>query len=389
MNKKEVLEIRKQFSPANCAITRICGCYVDHEKNKKMQFRDAFLSLPEEEAFKYFDIFKKTLSGSLGRNLLNMEFPLEQEMPGGTQEFLLKLRNSKLEDDMLLEEFYNKVIENYIYDENYYIILIHAMYDVPGKASDDLEMYDASDTVYEYLLCSICPVSLSKAGLCYYSDDNRIKDRVRDWLVDMPDKGFLFPAFTDRNMDIHGALYYTKKSGDLQPELIDQLLGANMPMSADTQKETFQMIIEDTLGEDGDYETVRNIHETLNDLIEEHKEEPEPLMLDKTDMKKVFENSGVSAEKMESFEQVFEAAAGEKASLIAANITETKKFNIETPDIVIKVNPDRADLIETREIDGRQCLVIAVDDHIEVNGINVRTMKRPGSITVLNREEEE
>lgn len=389
MNKKEVLEIRKQFSPANCAITRICGCYVDFEKNKKLQSRDAFLSLPEEEAFKYFDIFKKTLSGTIGRNLLDMEFPLEQEMPGGTQEFLIKLRNSKLEDDMLLEEFYDKVIENYIYDENYYIVLIHAMYDVPGKSTDDLEMHDASDIVYEYLLCSICPVSLTKAGLCYNAEDNRIEDRVRDWVVDMPNKGFLFPAFTDRNMDIHGVLYYTKKSEDLQPELIDNLLGAKMPMSADTQKETFQLIIEDTLGDDGDYETVRNIHETLNDLIEEHKEEPEPLTLDKTDVKKIFENSGVPAEKMETFEQTFEAAAGEKAALMAANIAETRKFNIETPDIVIKVNPDRADLIQTREIDGRQCLVIAVDDHIEVNGINVRTLKKPGSIEVVNREEGE
>lgn len=380
MNKKEVLEIRKQFSPANCAITRICGCYVDYEKNKKMQSKDAFLSLPEEETFKYFDIFKKTLSGTIGKNLLNMEFPLEQEMPGGTQEFLMKLRNSKLEDDMLLEEFYDKVIENYIYDENYYIVLIHAMYDIPGKASDDLEMYDASDNVYEYLLCSICPVALSKAGLCYNAEDNRIEDRVRDWIVDMPNKGFLFPAFTDRNMDIHGVLYYTKKSEDLQPEMIDQLLGAKMPMSADTQKEAFQMIIEDTLGEDGDYETVRNIHETLNDLIEEHKEEPEPLILDQTDVKKIFESSGVSAEKMEVFEQTYEAAAGEKSSLMATNIAETRKFHIETPDIVIKVNPERADLIETREIDGRQCLVIAVDDHIEVNGINVRTIKKPTNI---------
>lgn len=376
MNKKEILEIRKQFTPANCAITRICGCYVDHEKNKKLESKDAFLSLPEEEAFKYFDIFKKTLSGTVGKNMLNMEFPIDAEMPGGTQEFLLKLRNSKLEDDMLLEEFYDKVIATYEYAENYYIILIHAMYDIPGKGSDDLEMFDASDEVYEYLLMSICPVSLSKAGLCYNAEDNRIEDRIRDWIVDMPDKGFLFPAFNDRSTDLHSVLYYTKKSSDLQPEMIDQLLGAKMPMSADDQKETFQMIIEDTLGEDGDYETVRNIHETLNDLIEEHKEEPEPLALDKIEMRKVFEQSGVDTEKMENFDRNFEENAGEKATLLASNIAETKKFNIETPDVVIKVNPDRADLIETRIIDGRQCLVIPVDDHIEVNGINVRTMKR-------------
>lgn len=379
MNKKEVLEIRKQFTPANCAITRIAGYYVDHEKNKKMESKSAFLSLPEEEAFKYFDIFKKTLSGTMGKNMLNMEFPIDQEMPGGTQEFLMKLKASKLEDDMLLEEFYDKVIATYEYAENYYIILIHAMYDVPGRSSDNLEMFDASDEVYEYLVCSICPVSLSKAGLSYNAESNCIQDRIRDWVVDMPDKGFLFPAFNDRSTDIHGVLYYTKKSEDLQPELIEQLLGARMPMSANTQKETFQMLIEDTLGEDGDYETIRNIHDTLNDMIEEHKEEPEPLQLDKTDVRKVFEKSGVSSEKMECFDQNYEETAGEKTSLLATNITETKKFQIETPDIVIKVNPERADLIETRVIDGRQCLVIAVDDHIEVNGVNVRTLKRKKS----------
>lgn len=377
MNKKEVLEIRKQFTPANCAITRICGCYVDHEKQKKMEAKEAFLSIPEEEAFKYFDIFKKTLSGTMGKNMLNLDFPLDQEMPGGTQEFLMKLKSSKLEDDMLLEEFYNKVIDNYIYEENYYIILIHAVYDIPGKSSDGLEMFDASDNVYEYLLCSICPVSLTKAGLCYNAEDNRIEDRIRDWLVDKPDKGFLFPAFNDRNMDIHSTLYYTKKSADIQPELIDELLGAMMPMAAETQKETFQMLIEDTLGEEGDYETVRSIHETLNEMIEEHKEEPEPLSLDQTSVKKIFEKSGVPVEKMEKFDQHYEENAGEKTSLLAENIAETRKFNIETPDIIIKVNPERSDLVETKIIDGRQCLVIAVDDHIEVNGINVRTMKRP------------
>ena len=320
--------------------------------------------------------------------MLNLEFPLDAEMPGGTQEFLLKLRDSRLEDDMLLEEFYDKVIAAYEYAENYYIILIHAMYDIPGKASDGAEMFDASDEVYEYLLMSICPVTLSKAGLSYNAEDNRIQDRIRDWIVDMPDKGFLFPAFNDRGTDLHSVLYYTKKSEDLQPEMIGQLLGAVTPMSADTQKETFQTIIEDTLGEDGDYETVRNIHETLNNLIEEHKEEPEPLALDRTDVKKIFEQSGVSNEKMEMFDKNFEETAGEKGRLLASNIAETKKFNIETPDVVIKVNPERADLVETRIIDGRQCLVIPVDDHIEVNGISVRTIAniRDDSRNVLPEE---
>lgn len=376
MNKKEVLEIRKQFTPANCAITRICGCYVDHEKNKKMESRDAFLSLPEEEAFKYFDIFKKTLSGSIGKNLLNMGFPLEQEMPGGTQEFLLKLRSSKLQNDELLEEFYNKVIENYDYTGNYYIVLIHSMYDIPGRASDGTDMYDASDNVYEYILCSICPVSLAKAGLSYDTDKNRMADRIRDWIVDKPDKGFLFPAFTDRNTDIHGVMYYTKKSEDLQPELIEQLLGSGMPMSAGDQKHGFMMLLEDVLGEGADFDTVKNIHENLNELIEEFKENPDPVAVDAEMIQRILRNSEVNEQHMEAYQDAYNDNVGKNRTLLAENIAETKVFSVKTQDIDIKVNSDRADLVETREIDGRPCIVIPVDDHIEVNGMSVRTLKR-------------
>lgn len=371
MNKKEVLEIRRQFTPENCAVTRICGCYVDHEKEKKAELKKAFLSLPEEEAFKYFDIFKHTLSGTLGKNLINMEFPLDQELNGGTQEFLLKLRDSKLEDDVLIEEFYDKVIENYIYAENYYIILIHAVYDIPGRSSDGLEMFDASDTVYEHILCSICPVNLTKAGLTYNAETNNIEDRIRDWIVEGPAKGFLFPAFQDRASNVHSILYYTKKPEDLQPELITNVLGSTIPLTAGDQKTTFQTIISDTLGEECGYEVIRSIHDNLNEMLEEAKEEPEPLELSKPDVKKLLTRSGVSQEKLESFDEEFEMAVGEKKTLLASNIANVKTFQIETPDVVVKVNPERSDLVETRMIDGRRCLVIAIDDHLEVNGIEV------------------
>ena len=199
MNKKEISEIKKQFTPENCSLTRICGCYVDGEKNKKTELKEAFLSLSEEEMFKYFEIFRKSLSGTIGKNLMNMEFPLEQETEGGTQHFLMKLRESKLTDDALVESFYDKIIENYDYPENYYIILIHGVYDIPGKSSDGAEMFDASDEIYEHIMCCICPVKLSKAGLCYNAETNSIQDRIRDWIVELPDVAFLFPQFNDRS----------------------------------------------------------------------------------------------------------------------------------------------------------------------------------------------
>lgn len=372
MIKKDILEIRKQFSHENCCITRICGCYVDAEKEKKLEFKDAFLSLPEEETFKYFELFKQTLGGSVGKNLINLSFPLAQESAGGSQDFLLKLRDSKLQDDMLLGEFYDKVIEHYQFGENYLILLIHAVYDIPGRSSDGAEMFDASDNVYEHILCSICPVALSKAGLCYNSLNNSIEDRIRDWIVAPPAKGFLFPAFNDREVDIHQTLYYSKKPDELMPELIMNLLGCSIPLTASDQKESFHTLLSDTLGDDCNYEVMKNIHDNLNDMIAENNAAPEPLELSKPDVKRLLQQSGAPDQRMETFEQQFDAVVGENTALLAANITNTKKFAIQTPDIVIHVNPDRADLVETKIIDGRQCLVIAVDSHLEVNGLNVK-----------------
>lgn len=373
MNKKEVTEIKKQFTPHNCAITRICGCYVDGEKEKKTELKEAFLSLPEEEMFKYFDIFRKSLSGTIGKNLLNMEFSLETESEGGTQEFLLKLRNSRLTDDDLLTEFYNRVIDSYDFPENYLILLIHAVYDIPGKASDGTEMFDASDEVFDYILCCFCPVKLSKPALSYHADENSFHERIRDWIVEMPDAGFLFPAFNDRSTDIHSLLYYSKNAENLSNGLTDVLLGCVPPLTAGSQKETFKALIEETLGDDCEYEVVKNIHENLNELIEQNAENPEPLELDKAEVKYLLAKSGVEEAKLETFDEHFDAAAGENTSLLAANVANTKKFEIKTPDITIQVNPECADLVETRIIDGRKCLVIAVDDRVEINGISART----------------
>lgn len=216
MIKQEIAEIKKLFSPKKCSIDRICGCYVDGEKNKKTQFSQAFLSLPEEETFKYFEILKKSLSGTIGKNLLNLEFPLASEQAGGTQEFLYRLRQSGLKDEDLLDQFYDMIISTYEYVGNYLILLIHDNYDVPKRTSDGMENEDASEEIYEYVLACICPVELSKPGLSYNPEENAFQNRIRDWVVTMPQMGFLFPAFNDRASDVHGVLYYTKDGEDLK-----------------------------------------------------------------------------------------------------------------------------------------------------------------------------
>ena len=377
MNKQEISEIKKLFHPRKCSITRICGCYVDGEKNKKATFRQPFLALPEEEMFKYFEIFKKCLSGSPGKNLLTLEFPLKSEEPGGTQEFLYRLKGSELKDDALLEEYYDKIIQSYEYVGNYLILLIHDVYDVPGKTTDGLDMEDASDEIYEYILSCICPVELSKPGLSYNAEENNFRNRIRDWVVGMPQMGFLFPAFHDRSTDLHSVLYYTRDGEEFQQTLLDEILACPLPLSAGGQKDTFHAIIEETLEETCDIETVINIHEKLNEMVEEHKEEPAPSVLDKNELKTLFADSGVSNKKLDKFEQHFRETAGEDTELFVNNVTSTRSLEVKTPDVVVKVKPERTDLLQTRNIDGRECLVITLDGNVEVNGVSVRTI-HPG-----------
>lgn len=369
MTKKEVAEIKKLFSKDSGCITRISGCYVGGEKEKITTFREAFYSLAEEDVFKYYEIFKKTLSGSLGKNLIHLEFPTDSEFEGGTQEFLLRLRNSELKDEELLEAFYDKVIQSFYCVGNYLILLIHIVYDVPGVTKDGLGLEDASEEVYTSLLCSICPVNLSKPGLSYHPESNLFQNCVRDWLVEMPQVGFLFPAFRDRSTDIHSTLYYTKNPDEPHEEFVDSLLGAVPPLPVSSQREMFQSLIEETLGEKREYETIRSIQENVQEKLEESKDEPEPLTLDKKDVERIFTESGVEEKCMQQFDAAYDRIIPEQTPLVASNVVNAKKFEIKTPNITVQVKPEFTHLLETKMIDGRNCLVIAIEDRVAVNGI--------------------
>ena len=385
MTRKELNEIKSQYTLEDCGILRLCGCYVDGERNKITQFNENFLNLPEEEKHKYFDIFKKTLSGTPGKNLVDMKFNVDAYADEGARTFLMNLRDSGLKDDRLLDEFYDRIINNYSYVGNYLILLINQVYDIPAVTTDNIEMEDASDEVYSYILCSICHVNLSKPGLGYDEEDNNFHDKKQNHMVDVPDVGFLFPAFNKRSADEDMTLFYTKDVSEFEDGLIDCLLDCAVPLPAKQQKETFTSLVSEALGEEADLEVVKNIHENLEQIIEEKKQEsPVPVMLDKTEMKDLLEKSGVKEERLENFEEHFEMAAGEHGKLVASNVSSGKKFEVKTPDVVIKINSDKTDIVSTQVIDGRQCLVIQIDERLEVNGISVN----PDTGEVIDRTAE-
>ena len=386
MTRKELSEIKSQYTLENCGILRLCGCYVDGERNKITQFNENFLNLPEEEKHKYFDIFKKTLSGTPGKNLIDMKFNVDAYADEGARTFLMNLRDSGLKDDRLLDEFYDRIINNYSYVGNYLILLINQVYDIPTVTTDNIEMEDASDEVYSYILCSICHVNLSKPGLGYDEEDNNFHDKKQNHMVDVPDVGFLFPAFNKRSADEDMTVFYTKDVSEFEDGLIDCLLDCVAPLPAKQQKETFTSLVSEAVGEEADLQVVKNIHANLEQIIEEKKQEsPAPVMLDKNEMKNLLEKSGVKEERLENFEEHFEMAAGEHGKLVASNVSSGKKFEVKTPDVVIKINSDKTDIVSTQVIDGRQCLVIQIDERLVVNGISVN----PDTGEVIDRNVEE
>lgn len=373
MNKKEIAEIRKQFTPENCAITRICGCFVDSEKNKRTSMKEAFMSLPEEEMFKYMDIFKKTLSGHIGKNLMNLGYSISQEAEGTPHDFLMCLRQSKLTDDDMTDKFYDTVIESYVSSEPYYIILIHAVYDIPGKTSDNSKMFDASDDIYEFIMCSICPVKLSKAALFYDTLKSKIENHAPNWIVNAPVNGFLFPVFNDRQTDIHGCLFYSKKTDALQDKFVKSVLGCELEMSADDQSEAFKSVLADTIGANGKIEDVLAVYEELQEKLENSEFNGEDCSLSKSDAETLIVDDAWGHEISETcFNESWDEYIGKDKSLPVQNIAPGKKLTIECGNVEIKVEPRYSDGICEKVIDGQRYLVIPVNSYLVVNGVEVK-----------------
>ncbi len=386
MTRKEINEIKALYDTVQeCGITKLAGCYVDGEKKKLKTFNDNFYNFPEEEMYKYLEIFRRTLSGTPGKNLVDMEFTDQgADALDHGKGLLNSLKKSELNDDAVLDLFYDKVIETYNYVGNFLILVIYQSYDVPGYTSDGLEMEDASEEIYRYILCSVCPMKLTKPGLGFDDELGGIHLLRRAFAVDLPDIGFLFPAFNDRSSDDGTVLFSSKKTDVLQDIFLEKLLGVSATLPAKQQKEGFTEFVSDVLGDEAELETVFAIQDNLRDSIQTKKleSEGEPVYFDKDSMRDVFERSGVSGEGLERFEKKFDEqfdimrddyVPGVKVEekLFADNVAPTRSLEVRNQNMVLRVNSKHTDIIDTRIIDGRKCLVIEVTDDLTVNGIPV------------------
>ncbi|WP_027634427.1 DUF4317 domain-containing protein [Clostridium hydrogeniformans] len=329
MRKKDILELKKRLKKDHCTFTKMCGCYVNGEKHTILKFRETFLNLDEDEYFKYLEIAKKVLSGTIGNNILELNFPTNEDLINERQVSLMQLKNSQLKDDALLDDFYELIINNYDYTGNFLILIFHDAYDVITKTKDNSKI-DESEEVYEYVLCAICPVSLSGPGLRYFEEENKIKARIRDWVVDPPTNGFVFPAFIDRSSDVNSIMYYTKNAKDTHPELMENALGCYSRQTATVQKETFQSIIKDSFSTDENKadKTFMEIQENLNNMIDEYNSmyddtDCEPISLTNKDIQNLLIESGVPEEIATKIEKSYVENFGDDLPL-AENLIDPK-----------------------------------------------------------------
>ena len=373
MNTKEIGEIRRRLRRERSNITAIYGCYVNDNKEMITQFRQSTGMMPENEADKYYGFLRRALSGSIGRNLIDITFKTSQVADSPEHKLLMRLRETKLQDEELRMEFYKKVMETVDLEGNYLILIGCDSYDVPFKSKDGDTQNDASEETYTYLICAICPVKETKANLHYVPEEKLFHDGAMNQLVSAPALGFLFPAFDDRATNIYNALYYTRDVKEGQDAFVAAIFNTPVPQPAAEQKKTFEALLTTSLGEDCSMDVVQTVHDQLCQRIEMHKESkiPEPLLISKADVTEVLTSCGVSDQHMAKFSVDYDAAFGFEAELHPRNIIDDKRFEVKTPDVVIKVDPARSDLIETRVIDGVRYIMICADEDIEVNGVSI------------------
>lgn len=373
MNDKEIGEIRRHLRRDRSNITKIYGCFVNDNKEIITEFSQSTGIMPENEGDKYFALFKRVLSGAIGKNLIDITFKTAQVAGSPEHKLLMDLRESKLKDDELLHSFFQKIIDSVTMEGNYLILLGCDSYDVPFKGKDDLSDSDKSEEVYTYLICAICPVKQTKANLHYVPEEKLFHDGAMNQPVSAPVLGFLFPAFDNRATNIYNALYYTHDVKTSQDALIEALFNTPVPMPAYEQKKCFEALLTTALGEECSLDVVQTVHDQLCQRIELHKEAkvPEPLMIAKADVKEALASCGVSEEHLAKFSVDYDETFGFEADLHPKNIIDNKRFEIKTPDVSIKVDPTRSDLIETRIIGGVKYIMICADENVEVNGVSI------------------
>ena len=371
MTEKELREIKRRFRPERSNIPRIVGCFVNGNKQIIAKINQSLLGCDPLLTEKLLGVMKRTLSGGLGTNLIDMPFSTKQVLESEEHKLLTAILKSGLKDEDALNSFYSKVIESVGLEDNFVILLANDVYDVPsfGKSGD---AGDSTES-FSYIICAVCPVKNMPEALSFKENDSLFHLFSAASVLSSPELGFMFPTFEDRKTNIYNALFYTRSIAESYPEFTESIFASLPPMPAKAQKAAFSQCLTEALAEECSYELVRSVHAQVAEMIEAHKEskEPEPLTVTKETVKSILADCGVADERLEKLGEVFEESFGANAEVSPQNILSVKKFELTTPEVSVKVDPDHKDLVSTQVINDVKYLMIKVTSGVQVNGIDI------------------
>lgn len=379
MNKKDLNELRKNFSGASDLFTlnHIVSAFVDADKNVKCIKSDAFHNIPTEECDCYMETLRRVLAGTLGKGLLEYEFPNEAYEETGVQHILYEALNSRLADESAVNIMLDQIVKNMDYISTYAVLIGHCTYTVFNKTrNDEINPYDSVE--YSFLVTAICPVEVRIDGLIYNEDDNAIeKKSAYDRIVaEIPTDGFLYPTFTGRGPDVNHVLYSARKPKELNISIIENVLGCKFVCTANQEKDSFHTLLEDVVAEELSYAVITDVNEKLQSIAEEYKNDADLPSVDDIQMRDILLDSGVSEEKAEKVQNLYREITKEKP-LSVCNITENKTI-LTTEGITVQIAKDATNKIRTQCINGRRYLLIDIDEpQIKVNGMNVTLQEMP------------
>lgn len=375
MIKNEFAELRRRWKNEYNAVSTVYGYYVNANKDIISTFDTSLGLMEPSEVEIYLNVLKKAISGTIGKNLIDIPFSTEQVSGSEEHELLMILKESQLKDEEARNSLVEKIIPNVSFDEDNFLILMAAdAYDLAYRDENLQDMADGGSEVYKYFICCVCPVKSSKLKLQYNTDDGEFHSTSTGQIASAPELGFMFPAFDDRTSNIYNAVFYTKKPAFMYQELLEQVFNPEkLPLSAPRQRDEFQNVVAETLDDECEFEVIRKLNESIRDKIENHKIEkiPENLELTIGQIGDILTSSGASDDKVTAFAQECENRFGRFAVLQPSNIIEAKKFNVETPEIKITVAPENSHLLKTGNVGGCRYILVPAGEGVEINGLHV------------------
>lgn len=378
MTSAELREIKKRFKYENENISSLVGCYVNENREIISRFRQDITRMGNEEGGKALAAFKRVLSGKKGSTGYDIEFDTSEVTDGESHKLLMDLRDSKLNDDELVEKLFTKIAEYLDMDSNYIIMACCDSYDVFSKDKND--DFGDSEEVFRYFTVAVCPVKQPNKPLMYSLADEKFEDFETGWHLSAPEAGFMFPAFDDRSTNIYAARYFAKNPDNIHADLIHALFNAEPPHSSVETKLGFNSAVKEALHEDWDMDMYFGIQDRVVKIFDEQSETgdgkvlrdaSETVKVTKSELSDVLRDCGASPAQTKLFEEYYDEEFGESGEILADSIIDRKKLKIETDDVMITVAPDKTDLIETRVIDGVKYIMIKATEGVSINGLDV------------------